>query len=188
MKLPEPGGAARRLDRPRAGGAAALRRHRGRRPPRSHRAEHPGRGARRPAGAAARRGADPLAGNQALGTSVARHQKTTPPLTGGSPVTMTEATGSAHGAGEPARRRTLRRTPRAPYTVPQPPAAIDAAHLAQHRHRALEPQGPAWPAGPRTPSSRPPCAGFRWKSATPTAPSWARPRRTRADGTRLTRS
>ena len=84
-----------------------------------------------PAGPAACRGADPLAGHQAVGTPPAHHQETTPPFTGGSSVTMTEATGSGTGRAQGTTRTSAGNgsavNSRVPYTVPQPPAIIDAA-------------------------------------------------------------
>ena len=142
---------ARRIDRPGTGGTAALHRHHGRRPARSKRAEHRVRGARRTRGPAACRGADPLAGHQTVGAPPAHHQKTTPPFTGGSSVTMTEATGSGTGraqgtthssavAGSAVNSGLV--TGRVPYTVPAASRHHRRRHLAQHRHGALEPQGP----------------------------------------------
>ena len=104
-----------------------------------------------PAGPAACRGADPLAGHQAVGAPPAHHQETTPPFTGGSSVTMTEATGSGTGRAQGTTRSSAANgsavdsglvTGRVPYTVPPAARHHRRRHLAQHRHGALEPQGP----------------------------------------------
>ena len=166
--------AARRLDRPGAGRAEALRRHRGRRPPRSDRAEHPVRGARRPAGAAAGRRADPLAGNQAWARRCpSSKDHTTPHRRQSSDHDRSDRiprTGREHHAH---RRQGLTRD------HPGCPTRFPAARghrrrdLAQHRGRTLQPQGPAGGTAADA-IFRAAVRACRWQCATPTAPSWAR--------------
>ena len=89
-------------------------------------------------------------------------------------MTMTEATGSG-AARARAPRKAVEAVNRGSLHRPQPPAAIDAAIWPSI---ATVPSSlkARWPDALPTPSSRPPCAGCRWKSGTRTAQSWARPR------------
>ena len=135
-----------------------------------------------PAGPAACRGADPLAGHQTVGAPPAHHQKTTPPFTGGSSVTMTEATGSGtgraqgttHSSAVTAAPSTAGSSPagcRTPFRSLPPPSTPPSGPASPRCPRASR---PVWPDALRTPSSRRPCAGCRWKSGTRTAQYWAK--------------
>ena len=133
-----------------------------------------------PAGPAARRGADPLAGHQTVGAPPAHHQKTTPPFTGGSSVTMTEATGSGTGRAQGTTRSTsagsaVNSGPSpagcpTPFRSRPPPSTPPSGPASPPCPRASR---PVWPDALRTPSSRRPSAGCRWTSGTRTARSWA---------------
>ena len=124
---------ARRLDRPRTRGAAALRRQHGRRTPRRHRAEHPRRGARGPAGtrcASRRRSAGRASSFGHAGCPSSNDH-----------TTLHRRQFSDYDRSDRIRRRAPDQRGRSPLHRPAAARRGRRRHLAQHRHRPLRPEG-----------------------------------------------